>query len=68
MATRLCNRQQTLAELIVKDDLDELNAALARANIEPGDVVTILPVPRITPAIGDYEAKLRVIYRTQKAA
>ena len=65
MAATLSSRPQVLAELIVKDDLDELNAALARANLEASDVVSILPVPRITPAIGDYEAKLRVIYRTR---
>jgi hypothetical protein len=54
----------TLGELLVKDSIDALNKAIREAGLAPGDILAILPVPRITPAIGDYEAKLRVLYRT----
>jgi hypothetical protein len=64
MATTMSNSRQALAVLIVRDSLEDLNAALMRANIEPGDVVSISPIPRITPVSGDYDAKLQVIYRT----
>lgn len=63
MSQTLPNARLVLAELIVRDNLAELNSALSLADVEPSDVVSIIPIPRVTPAIGDHEPKLRVIYR-----
>ena len=52
-----------LGELLVADSIEALNKAIGEADIEASDILAILPVARITPAIGDHEAKLRVIYR-----
>jgi pyruvoyl-dependent arginine decarboxylase (PvlArgDC) len=56
-------RTRSVGEIVVGDSVEALDAALAKAGIEARDIVSIIPIPRITPAIGDYEPKLRVIYR-----
>ncbi|HVY42250.1 MAG TPA: hypothetical protein VG966_04420 [Hyphomicrobiaceae bacterium] len=56
-------RTRSVGEIIVGDSLEALDAALVKAGIEARDIVSIIPIPRITPAIGDHEPKLRVIYR-----
>lgn len=60
-------KTRSFGELIVRDSLQALDTAIAQAGIEPRDIISIIPLPRITPAIGDHEPKLRVIYRTNVA-
>lgn len=67
MLNTVQTRTRSFGELIVKDNLEALDAAVSQAGVEPGDIISIIPVPRVTPAIGDHEPKLRVIYRTGPA-
>lgn len=50
-------------ELIVNATEDELNQALAKNKIAPEKIITVIFQPQRELAIGDYEAKYRVIYR-----
>ena len=43
---------------------DALNAAVAEHQIEPDKIISVIFLPRRELAIGDYEAKYRLIYRT----
>jgi hypothetical protein len=54
---------QALKELIVKADEDSLNSAIAEKQIAPENIVSVIFQPAGHMAIGDYEAKYRVIYR-----
>lgn len=58
---------RSFGELIVRDNLEALDVAISQAGVEPRDIISILAVPRVTPAIGDHEPKLRVIYRMSAA-
>ena len=53
-----------MREIIVKADEDSLNAAIAEHHIAPENIVTVIYQAGSKVAIGDYEAKYRVIYRT----
>ena len=67
MLNTVQTKTRSFGELIVRDNLEALDTAISQAGVEPGDIVSIIPVPRVTPAIGDHEPKLRVIYRTSAA-
>jgi hypothetical protein len=54
---------QALKELIVKADEDSLNSAIAEKQIAPENIVSVIFQPAGHMAIGEYEAKYRVIYR-----
>jgi chorismate mutase len=53
-----------IRELVVNATEDALNAAVAEHQIEPEKIISVIFQPRKELAIGDYEAKYRVIYRT----
>jgi hypothetical protein len=54
---------QALKEVIVKADEQSLNSAIAEQNIAPESIVSVMLQPGSGVAIGDSEAKYRVIYR-----
>jgi chorismate mutase len=54
---------QALKEIIVRADEESLNSAIAQAHIAPENIVSVMLQPGTGLAIGDYEAKYRVIYR-----
>ena len=54
---------QALREVIVKADEDSLNSAIAEKHIAPDSIISVMLQPGSGLAIGDSEAKYRVIYR-----
>ena len=54
---------QTLKEIVVKADEASLNSAIAERQIAPENIISVMLQPSSGVAIGDYEAKYRVIYR-----
>ena len=54
---------QALKEIIVKANADSLNDAIAEKHIAPENIVSVTLEPGSGLAIGDSEAKYRVIYR-----
>jgi hypothetical protein len=54
----------SIREIVVSATEDALNAAVADHNIEPEKIISVIFLPRKELAIGDYEAKYRLIYRT----
>ena len=54
---------QVLKELVTKADVAALNSAIADQHIAPENIVSVILLPAQSMAIGDYEAKYRVIYR-----
>jgi hypothetical protein len=57
------NNSPVLEEIIVTADEGSLNRAIAEKHITPANIISVLYQPRRALAIGDYEAKYRVIYR-----
>lgn len=57
------NSAAALKEIIVKADEDSLNSAIAEHHIAPENIITVIFQPGSHLAVGDYEAKYRVIYR-----
>ena len=57
------NNSQTLKEIVVKADEASLNSAIAERQITPDSIVSVMLQPGSGLAIGDSEAKYRVIYR-----
>jgi hypothetical protein len=57
------NNSQTLKEIVVKADEASLNSAIAEKQIAPESIVSVMLQPGSGLAIGDSEAKYRVIYR-----
>jgi chorismate mutase len=53
-----------IREVIVTATEDALNAAIAEHQIEPDKIISVIFQPGKVMAIGDYEAKYRLIYRT----
>jgi hypothetical protein len=53
----------SIREIVVRADLDALNTAVTENQIQPEKIISVLFEPRHHMAIGDYEAKYRVIYR-----
>ena len=54
---------QALKEMVVKADEESLNSAIAEKQIAPENIVSVMLQPGSGLAIGDSEAKYRVIYR-----
>jgi len=54
---------QVLKEIIVNADAESLNSAIAEKQIAPENIVSVMLQPGSGLAIGDSEAKYRVIYR-----
>jgi hypothetical protein len=54
---------QVLKEIIVKADEESLNSAIAEKHIVPENIVSVIFQPSKSLAIGDHDAKYRVIYR-----
>lgn len=54
---------QVLKEIVVKADETSLNNAIAEKHIAPENIVSVMLQPGTGIAIGDHEAKYRVIYR-----
>ena len=54
---------QALKEIVVKADEASLNNAIAEKHIAPESIVSVMLQPGSGLAIGDSEAKYRVIYR-----
>ena len=54
----------SIREIVVPANEDALNAAVAVHQIEPEKIISVIFLPRRELAIGDYEAKYRLIYRT----
>ena len=53
----------SIREVVVNATEDALNAALVELHIELDRIIAVIFVPRRELAIGDYEAKYRLIYR-----
>ncbi len=51
-------------QIIVKADEESLNAAITENHIAPENIISVIYQPPNHLAIGDFEAKYRVIYRT----
>jgi len=56
------NSSPALREIIVTADEDSLNRAITEKHISPANIISVIYHPRRALAIGDYEAKYRVIY------
>jgi hypothetical protein len=54
----------SIRELVVSATEDALNAAIAEHQIESDKIISVIFQLRRKLAIGDYEAKCRLIYRT----
>jgi len=54
---------QALKEVIVKADEESLNNVIAEKHIAPESIISVMLQPGSGMAIGDSEAKYRVIYR-----
>ena len=50
-------------EIIVKANEESLNSAMTENHIAPESIISVIFQPANQLAIGDYEAKYRVIYR-----
>jgi hypothetical protein len=57
------NNSQVLKEIIVTADEESLNRAIVEKHIIPANIISVIYQPPRALAIGDYEAKYRVIYR-----
>jgi hypothetical protein len=53
-----------IREIVVPANMEALNAAVAEHQIGPDQIISIIARPRRALAIGDYEEKYRIIYRT----
>ena len=53
-----------IREVVVTATEGALNAAVAEHRIEPDKIISVIFHPGKALAIGDYEAKYRLIYRT----
>jgi hypothetical protein len=52
-----------LKEIIVRADEQSLNDAIGEKQIGPENIVSVMLQPSNGLAVGDYEAKFRVLYR-----
>jgi len=53
----------SVRELIVTANEQALNTAIMENQIQPEKIISVILEPRRQLAIGDYEAKYRVLYR-----
>jgi hypothetical protein len=59
----LMKRRHHLKEIIVRADEQSLNGAIDEKMIRPENIVSVMLQPSNGLAVGDYEAKFRVLYR-----
>jgi hypothetical protein len=52
-------------EFVVNATVDELNAALSERSIDADQILSVIFLPEAALAIGDAEAKFRVLFKTQ---
>jgi chorismate mutase len=57
-------KSASIREIVVPATEDALNEAVTANQIQPDKIISVIFQPRQQLAIGDYEAKYRVIYRT----
>ena len=57
------NNSPVLKEIIVTADEELLNRAIVEKHITPANIISVIYHPRRALAIGDYEARYRIIYR-----
>ncbi|HKA74561.1 MAG TPA: hypothetical protein VKE26_22360 [Xanthobacteraceae bacterium] len=50
-------------EIVVSANEEALNTAIMENQIQPEKIISVMLEPRRQLAIGDYEAKYRVVYR-----
>ena len=50
-------------EIVVNANEEALNTAIMENQIQPEKIISVMLEPRRQLAIGDYEAKYRVVYR-----
>ena len=50
-------------EIVVSANEEALNTAIMENQIQPEKIISVMVEPRRQLAIGDYEAKYRVLYR-----
>jgi len=50
-------------EIVVSGNEEALNTAIMENQIQPEKIISVMLEPRRQLAIGDYEAKYRVVYR-----
>jgi hypothetical protein len=62
--SRAMKNTPSIREIVVPATEQALNAAVMENQIEPDKIISVILLPRHTLAIGDYEAKYRLIYRT----
>ena len=53
-----------IREVVVSATEEALNAAVAEYHIEPDKIISVIFQPGKVLAIGDYQAKYRLLYRT----
>ncbi len=56
-------KSQDIREIVVPATEEALNDAVTKNQIQPDKIISVIFQPRRELAIGDYEAKYRVIYR-----
>jgi hypothetical protein len=59
----IMKRRHHLKEIIVRADEQSLNDAIDEKKIGPENIVSVMLQPSNGLAVGDYEAKFRVLYR-----
>jgi chorismate mutase len=55
--------EAAVREIVVSANEDALNTAIMENQIQPEKIISVMLEPRRQLAIGDYEAKYRVLYR-----
>jgi len=61
--TNVMKKSQDIREIVVPATEEALNDAVTKNQIQPDKIISVIFQPRRELAIGDYEAKYRVIYR-----
>jgi chorismate mutase len=55
--------EAAVREIVVSANEDALNTAIMENQIQPEKIISVMFEPRRQLAIGDHEAKYRVLYR-----
>jgi hypothetical protein len=63
MRTMPSNNMPSIREIVVPATEEALNAAVTEHQIEPDKIISIILQPRAQLAMGEHEAKYRLIYR-----
>jgi hypothetical protein len=54
---------QSVREIVVAGNEEALNTAIAKNQIQPEKIISVMLQPAKHLAVGDYEAKYRMLYR-----